>query len=161
MLSTLLVVAAAILGFAVLAGAIALVARQMGLFKDEGTTVQIKAIPENAVLPTVSDQTGHAMDPPRLRETAVAAWASRVVPLHAPVIAIGRAITNNLVLPDDPVSAQHCRIERVGKTFRLIDLGSRNRTWVNGDPVEDAILRHGDQIRIGRSTFIFEDEVPT
>jgi pSer/pThr/pTyr-binding forkhead associated (FHA) protein len=99
------------------------------------------------------------MDPPRLREAAVAAWASRVVPLHAPVVSIGRAITNNLVLPDDPVSAQHCRIERQGKTFRLIDLGSRNKTWVNGDPVEEAILRHGDQIRIGRSTFIFEDEV--
>lgn len=161
MLSTLLVIAGAIVGFAILAGAIALVARQMGLFKDEGTTVQLKAIPENVVLPTVSDQAGHAMDPPRLRETAVAAWASRVVPLHTPVIAIGRAITNNLVLPDDPVSAQHCRIEREGKAFRLTDLGSRNKTWVNGDPVENAVLRHGDQIRIGRSTFIFEDEPPS
>lgn len=161
MMSTLLVIAAAIAGFAILAGVIALVARHMGLFKQEGTTVQIQAISENAGAPTGSGQTGQATDAPRLRETAVAAWASRVVPLHAPIVTIGRAITNNLVLPDDPVSAQHCRIEREGKTFRLIDLGSRNKTWVNGSAVAETVLRHGDQIRIGRSTFIFEDEVPS
>lgn len=156
MLSTILAIAAAIVGFALLAVGVALVVRRLGLFGEEGTTVQIGAIPEPRLLPTLP---GQSEDPPapRLRETSVAAWASRVISLRARKVTIGRALTNTVVLPDDPVSAEHCRIEPDGSMCRLVDLESTNGTWVNGGKIEKVILRHGDQIRVGRTTFVFED----
>jgi pSer/pThr/pTyr-binding forkhead associated (FHA) protein len=44
-------------------------------------------------------------------------------------------------------------LRREGKSFKLIDLDSRNGTFVNGIPVQERVLEHGDQIRIGVSTF--------
>ena len=69
---------------------------------------------------------------------------------------LSRALDNDIVLPEDPVSAEHCRLERHDSTFRLIDLGSTNKTWVNGRQTDDAVLRNGDQVRVGRTTFVFE-----
>lgn len=157
MLSTILAIALAIVGFAVLAVLVALVVRRLGLFGEEGTTLQISAIVEPRPLPTLP---GPGVEPsgPRLRETSVAAWASRVISLQAAKVTIGRALANTVVLSDDPVSAEHCRIERDGSAFRLVDLDSTNGTWVNGNRVDNVILRRGDQIRVGRTTFVFEDE---
>ncbi len=39
--------------------------------------------------------------------------------------------------------------------FSIRDLGSRNGTLVNGVPVEQQQIRHGDQIYIGDSVLVF------
>ncbi|MEO8502069.1 MAG: FHA domain-containing protein [Vicinamibacteria bacterium] len=44
----------------------------------------------------------------------------------------------------------------VDDSYRLSDLDSTNRTWVNGHKIRNAVLRDGDQIRVGRTTFVFE-----
>jgi pSer/pThr/pTyr-binding forkhead associated (FHA) protein len=91
-----------------------------------------------------------------LRETSVPDWASRVIVLTKPVVTIGRSLDSDVVLPEDSVSAEHCRLERQGHSFRLIDLASTNKTWVNGHEVENVVLGDGDQIRVGHTTFVFE-----
>ena len=167
--STILAIGAAIAGLFILAGLVALVVRRLRLFRPDKATQKMRAIPEPGsgsgsvffVTPGASAAALSAQDAvdrgaPRLRETSAPAWASRVIVLNAPVVRIGRALDNDIVLPEDPVSAEHCRLERHDSAFRLIDLGSTNKTWVNGRQADDAVLRNGDQIRVGRTTFVFE-----
>jgi predicted component of type VI protein secretion system len=165
--STLLTILGAITGLLVLAGVVVLIARRLRWFRAERATEQMRAIAEprsgsaifvrkGASEAALSAQAAIDRGAPRLRETSVAAWASRVIVLNAPVVNIGRSLDNDIVLPEDPVSADHCRLERLDSSFRLTDLGSRNKTYVNGRPVDDVVLRNGDQIRVGHTTFVFE-----
>jgi hypothetical protein len=42
-----------------------------------------------------------------------------------------------------------------GNQFSLKDLASQNYTFINGLPAEAHSLQHGDEVRLGRSTFLF------
>ena len=65
-------------------------------------------------------------------------------------LTIGRAEDNDVVLADPQVSRRHARMERVGGTWWLTDLGSRNATLVNGMPVNGrTALASGDRITVG------------
>lgn len=68
---------------------------------------------------------------------------------------IGRERDSTLCIEDLAVSRRHCRIDREGSCFRLIDLGSANGTHVNGLPVRERLLEHGDEIRAGQSLLLF------
>ncbi|HEY5730782.1 MAG TPA: FHA domain-containing protein, partial [Anaerolineales bacterium] len=66
---------------------------------------------------------------------------------------IGRGKTGNeLAIPDvfQSVSRQHLEIRREKEGYRLIDLGSRNGTLINGIYAKDVYLKDGDEIRIGQ-----------
>ncbi|MFN0121812.1 MAG: sigma 54-interacting transcriptional regulator [Blastocatellia bacterium] len=70
-------------------------------------------------------------------------------------VSIGRDPENDLCLRDLSVSRKHCRILIEGTQFRLVDQGSRNGVFVNGQPVNDHPLRHGDNITLGDYQFFF------
>ena len=78
------------------------------------------------------------------------------------VIAIGRAKENNIVLKNIKASRRHARIERIGATYQITDLGSGNGTKVNGKKVDLQALNKGDEIAIGdaRITLKAIDEGP-
>ncbi len=71
------------------------------------------------------------------------------------VTTLGRATDNDVVIPGDAASSHHCRIEKQGAVYVLIDEGSTNRTFVNGSERQRVVLRNGDQIRIGEATLVF------
>ena len=65
---------------------------------------------------------------------------------------IGRSGTSDVMVDDPRASGTHASITRRDGVIRLTDLRSRNGTFVNGQPVEDAVeLETGDEIGIGRS----------
>jgi len=68
---------------------------------------------------------------------------------------IGRKSENNLSEADPSMSRHHCTIEFAGEGFRITDHDSQNGTFVNGIPVKQRMLFHGDQIAIGVSVFVF------
>jgi adenylate cyclase len=70
-------------------------------------------------------------------------------------ITIGRGKENDIALKDSTISRNHAKITKSGNEYRLIDLGSFNGTLINGKPVQNAILRDKDQIRIGLTKLIF------
>jgi diguanylate cyclase (GGDEF)-like protein len=72
----------------------------------------------------------------------------------APVI-VGRASECALSMPHPSVSRQHCRIWRDGDRYMIEDLGSTNRTYLNGKPITRAELRDGDQISVGNNAIKF------
>jgi pSer/pThr/pTyr-binding forkhead associated (FHA) protein len=61
-----------------------------------------------------------------------------------------------VVLTDDFLSREHALIEADSKTVRLHDLGSTNGSFVNGERIESAVLRDGDEVRLGAAVFRVE-----
>ncbi|HKS75283.1 MAG TPA: sigma 54-interacting transcriptional regulator [Terriglobales bacterium] len=76
-------------------------------------------------------------------------------PLPDGEISIGRDPTNQLCISDKSLSRRHCLIAGGGERFTIKDSGSRNGTLLNGMPVEEQGLRHGDQISVGESVIVF------
>lgn len=62
---------------------------------------------------------------------------------------------HSMVLQDNFVSTEHCRIERRQDDYWIRDLRSRNGTYVNGTRVTEALLRDGDQLRVGETELLF------
>jgi Nif-specific regulatory protein len=71
-------------------------------------------------------------------------------------VCIGRDPSNEISLLDSLVSRRHCLIRKESDGFRLLDLESRNNTFVSGVPVRERVLVPGDQIRVGNSVLIFQ-----
>lgn len=65
------------------------------------------------------------------------------------IVTIGRTPDNMVVLNHPQVSGHHARLERVGNGHKIVDLGSTNHVYVSGRLVRDAVLKVGDEIRIG------------
>lgn len=77
-------------------------------------------------------------------------------PLEKDKTNIGRDLDNDIVLGDELVSRHHCSIFRhPDNKFDIKDLGSTNKTIVNGLEITDKILTVGDQIRVGDTIFLF------
>jgi len=64
-------------------------------------------------------------------------------------IAIGRATGNDILVDDDGTSRQHAILERHDQRFVIIDQGSSNGTYVNGERVDRHILADADLINLG------------
>jgi ABC-type multidrug transport system ATPase subunit/pSer/pThr/pTyr-binding forkhead associated (FHA) protein len=81
------------------------------------------------------------------------------IPLGAPLITIGRAPDNMIVLAHPLVSAHHARLEQVPGGYRVVDLNSTNHVYVNGQMVQQVRpLTAGDEIRIGPYRLAFTGE---
>jgi pSer/pThr/pTyr-binding forkhead associated (FHA) protein len=78
--------------------------------------------------------------------------------LTADTITIGRGSKNDIVIQDNEVSREHCRLVRSSDDYGLEDLNSSNGTFVNGQRVVRSwTLRHGYLIELGDSiTFEYE-----
>ncbi|MDP7035113.1 MAG: FHA domain-containing protein [Planctomycetota bacterium] len=70
-------------------------------------------------------------------------------------ITIGRAPDNDIQILEKRSSRYHCRIERDGNNYLLVDLGSANKTLLRGEPVTSASLDRGDAFEVGKTRFIF------
>jgi pSer/pThr/pTyr-binding forkhead associated (FHA) protein len=66
----------------------------------------------------------------------------------------GRLVGCEVVLDDAGVSREHAELESIRGVVWVRDLGSRNGTWVNGEPVERRQLRPGDRIGIGPDVIV-------
>ncbi len=73
----------------------------------------------------------------------------RVYPLEDDQVAIGRELSNDIILPEPKVSRYHIRLERVSRGFILHDLKTSNGTFINRHRVNlPTLLQPGDYIAI-------------
>jgi pSer/pThr/pTyr-binding forkhead associated (FHA) protein len=72
---------------------------------------------------------------------------------------LGRSSASDIVLKsDDFASGRHAQLIRHGGLLYVEDLGSTNGTFVNGRKTVGATpLRHGDTVRVGSTTFRYEE----
>jgi pSer/pThr/pTyr-binding forkhead associated (FHA) protein len=68
---------------------------------------------------------------------------------------LGRSPDNDVILRDPATSGHHARLERRGETFWLVDLGSTNGTFVNGEAIQEKQLSHGDRVTLGQNSVHF------
>ena len=80
------------------------------------------------------------------------------MPLPAKAMRIGRMPDNDLVLSDLNVSRRHAELRKspTGR-YEIVDLGSHNGTFVNGQQVSSQVLSEQDIVSIGSSTFRLKD----
>jgi len=78
---------------------------------------------------------------------------------------IGRKSENTIHIDNMAVSSHHARVVLVGNKAIFEDMGSTNGSVVNGRQVTKHVLKHGDQIIMGKHELIFVDtsmgELPT
>ena len=80
------------------------------------------------------------------------------MPLPAQAMRIGRVPDNDLVLPDLDVSRHHAELRKSPTgNYEIVDLGSHNGIYVNGQRVSSKLLTETDLVSIGHSTFRLED----
>jgi hypothetical protein len=82
--------------------------------------------------------------------------AGAEVELHG-WVTIGRSPASDLPLDDGFVSSTHARVFPRGQYFFVEDLGSTNGTFVNEKRVTEAQLRPDARLRIGETTFRYEE----
>jgi pSer/pThr/pTyr-binding forkhead associated (FHA) protein len=61
----------------------------------------------------------------------------------------------DLVVEDKAVSRKHCEIKQKGADWWLIDLDSTNGTVLNGKNVDEVLLSHLDEIKLGNTRILF------
>ncbi|MFJ9053442.1 FHA domain-containing protein [Streptomyces bacillaris] len=83
-----------------------------------------------------------------------------VRPLPAKTVRIGRDAGNDLVIDDLVVSRRHAELRALPDgRHEIVDLGSHNGTFLNGQPVDRAVVEAGDIIGIGHSAFSLVGDV--
>ena len=77
-------------------------------------------------------------------------------PLTRDSYTLGRHRNNDIVINDPKVSGFHARIDRVPEGFVLVDLNSRNGSFVNGSRIKERTLETGDKLRLGAATLAYK-----
>jgi len=88
------------------------------------------------------------------------------VNIDKPLFTIGRRSETDLRLPGADISRVHAEITFENSTCIIRDKQSRFGTFVNGERVNEKVLAHGDQVRLGQAgateiVFFIEDEAPS
>jgi two-component system, cell cycle response regulator len=82
--------------------------------------------------------------------------AGQVASLDSDKLTIGRHASNGVVVDDTSISRKHVSLERTPTGYLLVDLDSRNGTFVQGQRVAKISLSDGDSIQLGpRVSFRF------
>jgi pSer/pThr/pTyr-binding forkhead associated (FHA) protein len=70
--------------------------------------------------------------------------------LDTDVVTAGRHQKSDVFLDDISVSRRHATFIRTPEGTVVKDQGSLNGTYVNRDLVDETLLRHGDEVQIGK-----------
>lgn len=76
--------------------------------------------------------------------------------LPGSVTVIGRRSNCDFYIPLTSVSRKHCQLNRHEGVLKIRDLGSRNGTYLNGKRVDEAVIRAGDNVKVGPLTFTLQ-----
>lgn len=80
-------------------------------------------------------------------------------PIDKHEVEIGKASHNHIVLTDPTVSNTHAIVLSREGGYSIVDLGSRNGTFVNSERLgaQARTLRHGDRIQLGQTVLTFRN----
>jgi len=82
----------------------------------------------------------------------------RRIVLSALPAMIGRDASAEVWLEDSWVGQFQCILDEEGGRLRVLDLGARTGTFVNGERVKRAVLLPGDTLTVGRTDFFVNYE---
>ncbi len=103
-------------------------------------------VTQRLTAPPAAAPPAEAVSIPRQVPALVGATLREPFLLRLPLVRVGRALDNDLVLETPRVSRYHAEIYRQGEEYWVRDLESRNGTWVNGRRVREERLRPDDEV---------------
>ncbi len=136
----------------------------IGLFRIRSGVIRGSTVEGGEIRQPTSDvppgRGGAFAGSPRLLVTgsadgATAGGMQRSYEISTPVTLLGRGTDCDLRLVDPGVSRHHAEIRIEGPDIVLVDLGSTNGTFVNGQPIRRVTLADGARISLGRTTLVF------
>jgi transcriptional regulator with GAF, ATPase, and Fis domain len=78
-----------------------------------------------------------------------------LVAVHKPVTTLGRALGNDIAIPDPSVAHHHAQIVFNGRDFQLEEVDREAEILINGKKKRRARLVHGDRVTLGRAQLGF------
>ncbi len=81
---------------------------------------------------------------------------NRTLDLRLGVNRLGRTPENDFAIPHTTISATHCELMVTNDGVYLRDCQSTNGTFINGEPVTEAWLQAGQELRLGDVEFHVE-----
>ena len=92
-------------------------------------------------------------------------WSDKVPSLYVPSTGkklivsnenfyIGRKTECDLCLDNIDMSRRHCAIRLIDNRYKVVDLGSRNGTFLNQIQVTEAYIKSGDVLRFGKKIYV-------
>lgn len=72
-------------------------------------------------------------------------------------LTLGRDKNQTIQILDQGVSRAHAEIFKLGELFIIRDINSTNGTFVNGERIEEEVLKAQDEILIGNTSMLFQD----
>ena len=79
------------------------------------------------------------------------------IPLPPRPVTLGNDGSAEIQVAGPGVEPRHAEININAKGYTLIDLGSKQGTLVNAEPVQERLLRHEDVIQIGDARYVFRE----
>lgn len=86
---------------------------------------------------------------------------NRHVNLTQPVVSVGRALDNDIIIEDPRISRHHAQFRQRYGHYVLHDLDSTGGTKINGYGVEECMLNSGDVISFAGVEVIYGEDPPT
>jgi signal transduction histidine kinase/pSer/pThr/pTyr-binding forkhead associated (FHA) protein len=71
------------------------------------------------------------------------------------VVGLGRDASNAVRLHDTEVSRRHAEFRQVEGGYSLVDVGSANGTFLNGQSVQEKMVQSGDHVQVGQSVLVY------
>jgi serine/threonine protein kinase len=90
----------------------------------------------------------------------IAEKTGKRIRLSKPVSTVGRSADCQIIIKAADVSKEHCRLLLKPKAVVIQDLASANGTFVNGEPIDRAVLNDGDLLRVAEHTFEVRIQMP-
>jgi len=119
------------------------------------------ASPDMAYVPSMSEDVPRTRLQPRsvrmIRELRASVEGDAEARVTGDTITIGTSEDNTLVLGDPAVSRYHLELRRTADGIAVIDLGSRNGTWIEGLRIDRATLPPGTRLRVGETILAIDD----
>ena len=81
--------------------------------------------------------------------------------LHTDRTTIGRVEDNTFQIADPSVSSHHCEVQLRGSDIVIRDLNSTNGSFIEGNKIEESILKPGQILRLGQVELKLEVEGAT
>lgn len=77
--------------------------------------------------------------------------------ISSKIVRIGRDSNNDLQLHDSEVSRFHAELQPEGDGFKVVDLGSSNGTFLNGDRISSVAVSSGDRVQLGKTHLVIKN----
>jgi len=122
-----------------------------------GTEAQEEDTSELDWTPALGAAQGEGVLPQAYLHFLDAAGRSCQVRLDRLQVTLGRARDSDIILDTPQVSRYHARIVLRYGQFVLQDLGSTHGSFVNGEPVQECVLRSGDRLSLGGLDLFYEE----